>query len=101
MSMLCSLGCGEAGERESRSSHHKPVSAAGPGRAWAWAGPSMATISASGVLTPPRGDAGLRGLMGEQGEGELSWHISRSFLEVEEDEVEQPLRGERGEGVRT
>lgn len=65
----------------------------------------MATISASGVVTPPppgeTGLRGLRGLMGEQGDGELSWHTSRSLLEVEEDAAEEVLRvGARGDGLR-
>lgn len=63
----------------------------------------MATISASGVVTPALpGDTGLRGLRGLMGEeGELSWHTNRSFFEVQEEAEEEPeVRGARGEGLR-
>lgn len=52
-----------------------------------WTGlcsPKMATIRASGALTPLPGDTGLRGLRGlMMGEGTASWETRRSFLAAE------------------
>lgn len=47
----------------------------------------MAAINASGTLTPPPGDTGLRGLSGLiDGEGTVLGDTSRSFLAVEQGE---------------
>jgi len=51
-----------------------------------WAGlcsPKMATIRASGAVTPLPGDTGLRGLMGD---GTVSGETSRSFFATEQGE---------------
>lgn len=67
-----------------------------------WAGlcsPKMATIRASGAVTPLPGDTGLRGLM--VGDGTVSGETKRSFLEEQHGErLRDWLSLERGHKFR-